>query len=126
MQAGIYNALLTLGATTSTIENNCATGNCTFEPFTTLAFCSTCKDLTAKITPVCAMDELCYDRNSTMPSDFNSPALHNSTKSVQFNTTCHYNIPVTDPEWIQDRPDAIPSTEADYTGGGYRGFMIQI
>ena len=57
MQAGIYNALLTLGATTSTIENDCATGNYTLEPFTTFAFCSTCEDLTAEITPVCATVE---------------------------------------------------------------------
>ena len=52
-----------------------------------------------------------------MPSDYNSPALHNGTESVQFNMTCHYNIPVTDTEWIHDYPDTIPSIEAGLPGG---------
>ena len=53
MTATIYNALLSLNPTASSLESKCITGNCTFEPFGIIGFCSECRDITTDITPDC-------------------------------------------------------------------------
>lgn len=61
MKAAIYNTLLNGGVTESSLKFNCPTGNCTFDPITTLGFCSTCQDLTATVSSDCS--NTCDDGN---------------------------------------------------------------
>lgn len=53
MRAAIYNSLLNLGNTSSTLNLNCPTGNCTFGHANTLGFCSKCEDATQQTTVKC-------------------------------------------------------------------------
>ena len=55
MRATIYNSLLNLGNTASSLDFKCSTGNCTWEPFTTLGFCSVCRELTEPVKHKCSL-----------------------------------------------------------------------
>ncbi|KAH1329669.1 hypothetical protein KXX47_006693 [Aspergillus fumigatus] len=53
----------------------CPTGNCTFAPYQSLGFCSTCSDLTSELT-LASSDDDTYSYNYTLPNDlfFNTTA----------------------------------------------------
>lgn len=57
MRATIYDALFNQGAANSTLNINCPTGNCTFDPTDTLGFCSTCNDVATDLTLNCTSGE---------------------------------------------------------------------
>jgi hypothetical protein len=52
IKAAIMNAVLNIDATSSLfdVRPDCATGNCTWPPYQTLAVCSACNDLTKELT----------------------------------------------------------------------------
>ena len=53
MRAAVYNGLLNPDHTTSNLNPDCATRNCTWNPFTTLGFCSRCGDVTPAVAEKC-------------------------------------------------------------------------
>ena len=93
MKAAIYNTLLNGGVTESSLKFNCPTGNCKFDPITTLGFCSTCQDLTATVRLDCS--NTCDDGsgNDTLPySDSRHvPALKLPNGRTDSSINCSYH-----------------------------------
>ena len=93
MKATIYNTLLNLGVTNSTVNFDCPTGNCTFNPITTLGFCSSCQDLTDTVAPECF--STCGNGNVNSTVNCTKPDLEaqiSEFESADFSINCAYNL----------------------------------
>lgn len=99
MQATIYDTLLKLSVTKSSLNINCATGNCIFKPFETIGFCSKCNSI-ADVTPSCQItcgivdgyDYTGAEIDVSMQSCNISDDFSRLNSSISFNTTCTYPI----------------------------------
>lgn len=100
LKAVVYNTLLSKGVNNSTLTSNCPTGNCTFDPFKTLGFCSTCKDITANITSHCEGNCSMYKatewvQDCSYPGPNTTNSWHDSDGALQFllmESTCNYTV----------------------------------
>lgn len=80
MKAAFYNGIFN-GNSAPQLTPACSSGNCTWEPFSSLAFCSRCEDVTSSSSLVCnttnAIDESTSQCNYTVP---NLPVIQYGTE----------------------------------------------
>ena len=90
-------ALLNQDGNKIALTFNCPTGNCAFEPFKTVAFCSACKDISANITSTCngtcnasdAASEQFAQSNCSAPF---LPDGYGTGSDSDFTTGCNYTL----------------------------------
>ncbi|KAL9106724.1 MAG: hypothetical protein Q9227_008293 [Pyrenula ochraceoflavens] len=132
-----FSAARTGQATTPGVAQSCATGNCTFPPFQSLAVCSGCKDITSLLTITCfntttddPVEKVLTVCQNSLPNGLNLNVIP-PPRDASFVAGSGYLSPVTMPPYgytvlnfsILRRPVADFETGADQNVSAFECFL---